>query len=959
MSIWVIVIIIIILAVLIFGYLCYNKYSGGEVTFSIDRDNAEKLINALNNKIIFNDPYNVDGTNTTKITNMKSAILRLVKDANNNEEIGNEYTTIDLKFYAYIDMNINVKLMDIIMACRCTVNKRDNHVTNNYNVNLVVRYFNDLINIKKLATINNFESQLNNSAATQDNLNRTFRLLFFNKYIDSGVTFMEDKKLVQYLILSIINENNYKEIYVLLKYKYKLFKSNNEQFDGNDNNYIENFYNTTYQKELFDKINTYIGTVVTILDDNLIKSMYNYYLNVKDNYIKYLAANYTLWLLDFLTHIPVRFAHDNFKQIPGYNNDINVDNYINYYHDIEIYKNTTYTFVNETMKELSVKTIYGIMYDKMDLFKTDQAYKLENIDNGNEYNTNIDNIELILLVVQLLNFDTLASMWDTTKSKKSNLDIIIINIISNLTNYIKIDNFELPTDFIINLLKNYNKNDILFNDIKTELINQSESYNKIKVFIPTSINTHTNDFWRIMKIKHYNKLNFDIIYRINIYVKLMILKDDGNNIDCLITFNDICGQSYKLFTTSTPINLNDEADSSGEDNKKMKICVGLDETDPIKSYEHKDNDDVGDNDICLMNKLKTMGVIFQYNNKIVVNEYKNLNLCNYNFEYNYNDYAEVFPNAKYNIEFLRKEKFYICNNDNFINISNKVSNYLKWELKDLDEFHTEYYKDQTSVNNLLLTNVTDFVQKTSLNYTIDYFNNIIGKNYTKYKINTKCIYFILQNNHPIPEYHAIRNINKIKINKEYLKHMIILFPEINKPAINDTLGNFYNNQFSYKNTINSNNDSNILVTDSANIINNSDRENPLRNEAILESGLGSANSNSQSTTYVQKSLYYSNQLREINLQLIETNKQIMNIYKNMNEYEESNESQNLNKSLIDNSHILEQEREQINEMLQDFQTIDAANKNSNLVVTSNYYKYIIFLFIVILLIILIIIVSLT
>jgi hypothetical protein len=163
----------------------------------------------------------------------------------------------------------------------------------------------------------------------------------------------------------------------------------------------------------------------------------------------------------------------------------------------------------------------------------------------------------------------------------------------------------------------------------------------------------------------------------------------------------------------------------------------------------------------------------------------------------------------------------------------------------------------------------------------------------------------------------------------------------------------------YKDTINSNNDSNILVTDSANIINNSDIENPLRNEAILESGLGNANSNSQSTTYVQKSLYYSNQLREINLQLIETNKQIMSIYKNMNQSEESNESQNLNKSLIDNSHILEQEREQINEMLQDFQTIDAANKNSNLVVTSNYYKYIIFLFIVILLIILIIIVSLT
>lgn len=812
MSIWIIIIIIIILAVLIFGYLYYGKYSGGAEKYSITKANATTIIGALNDRIVFDDPNHMDDDNTTLIKNAKRNILALLKDDGDISDVGDNYNAIELGFYAKIDIDINTDFNKFVIDNKFTVTiKTGKKNKTNYNYKLVSKYFSDLVTIKKLGTIKSFNASVNDNTLTQDKLNKRFRLLFFNIYDVLGIDFDEDKKLVQKSILISIDISNTDDIYTLLKYKYRLFKNDNIIFNRTVDSYIENFYNTTYQEELFNKINTYIRTAGATLDDNLIKSMYNYYLNVKDHYVKYLNKDYASWQLDFLAHIPVRFARDDFKQIPYYVNTIDVDTYINYYHDIEKYKNTTYTYVDNTMKKLSVETIYGIIYNKMDLFNIDQEYKLEDI-NADPYDTNIENVELILLVVQLLDLDKLADIWNGAVSKKDNLTNIITYILINLVNCIKIHDFELPTNFIINFLQKYNKDDILFNDIKTELTNQDESYKLIKTFCET-INNYNADFWRIMKIKHYNDLSFDILYRINIYGKLMIFKDDGNNIDCLANFDEVCKTSYKKFTTSNNINLNIEATKDGEDNKKMKKCVGLYETDPIVPYEHKDDDDIDNNDICLMNKLKITGTIFEYNNKFVFNKYENTKLCNYNTKYNYNDYAELYPNTNYNIEYLREYKFYICSDDNFTNIGNNNKNYLKWELKDLDMSITKYYTDETSVNGALSADVGDFVKKTNLAYDIDYFHNTINNDFTKYIKNTKCIYFILQNQVRlrIPEYSIFYNANTIKINKLYFDHMIKLYPEINIPAIDTPNDDFYEKQFSYKNTIT--NDDDLVISD--------------------------------------------------------------------------------------------------------------------------------------------------
>jgi hypothetical protein len=108
----------------------------------------------------------------------------------------------------------------------------------------------------------------------------------------------------------------------------------------------------------------------------------------------------------------------------------------------------------------------------------------------------------------------------------------------------------------------------------------------------------------------------------------------------------------------------------------------------------------------------------------------------------------------------------------------------------------------------------------------------------------------------------------------------------------------------------------------------------------------------QSTAIVQQALYYSFQLQQINTQLMNINQQIMTISKNSYGDFKQNQQQNQQQAQIleNNYKTLSQERIQIDEIVNKFQTLNTAYENGNIIITTNYYIYIILLFTVIFLV---------
>jgi hypothetical protein len=128
------------------------------------------------------------------------------------------------------------------------------------------------------------------------------------------------------------------------------------------------------------------------------------------------------------------------------------------------------------------------------------------------------------------------------------------------------------------------------------------------------------------------------------------------------------------------------------------------------------------------------------------------------------------------------------------------------------------------------------------------------------------------------------------------------------------------------------------------------------NICTLSSGNGSIITNSQTTAIVREALYNSYKLQKLNSQLIDINQQILNIHNNS--YDDFQKTQKLTQqqeeSLNNNYKTLTVERLHINEMVRQFETLNAAYENGNINVTSNYYNYIILLVIVIFLLFLLI-----
>lgn len=128
--------------------------------------------------------------------------------------------------------------------------------------------------------------------------------------------------------------------------------------------------------------------------------------------------------------------------------------------------------------------------------------------------------------------------------------------------------------------------------------------------------------------------------------------------------------------------------------------------------------------------------------------------------------------------------------------------------------------------------------------------------------------------------------------------------------------------------------------------------NNTSNDCTLISGNGSIIPKTNSTAIVQEAIYYSYQLQNINNQLMNIIEQMMKISKNnYDQYQENKDQvQQQNTAINNNYDILAQEREQINEMIREFETIHSAYENGSIMVTSNYYKFILFLVVVIFLV---------
>lgn len=128
--------------------------------------------------------------------------------------------------------------------------------------------------------------------------------------------------------------------------------------------------------------------------------------------------------------------------------------------------------------------------------------------------------------------------------------------------------------------------------------------------------------------------------------------------------------------------------------------------------------------------------------------------------------------------------------------------------------------------------------------------------------------------------------------------------------------------------------------------------NTVTNNCILSSGTGKIVPTQQSKAIIKEAMYYSYELQKLNYKLMDINQEMMNISNSSyNEYQETQKQSNQAKEIINtNYQTLSEERNHIEKMIRDYETLNKAYENGNIVVTSNYYRYILLSLIVILLI---------
>jgi hypothetical protein len=132
--------------------------------------------------------------------------------------------------------------------------------------------------------------------------------------------------------------------------------------------------------------------------------------------------------------------------------------------------------------------------------------------------------------------------------------------------------------------------------------------------------------------------------------------------------------------------------------------------------------------------------------------------------------------------------------------------------------------------------------------------------------------------------------------------------------------------------------------------------NSANNNCVLTSDKGSLINSSGSTAIVNKGLYYSYKLQQLNTQLMDINNQLsQSITDNSNGYSQNlQQGQQADNDLQQNYNVLAEERQEIERMILDFKTLNSAEENGELNVTMYYYNYIVLIFITMLLIFLLI-----
>jgi hypothetical protein len=129
-----------------------------------------------------------------------------------------------------------------------------------------------------------------------------------------------------------------------------------------------------------------------------------------------------------------------------------------------------------------------------------------------------------------------------------------------------------------------------------------------------------------------------------------------------------------------------------------------------------------------------------------------------------------------------------------------------------------------------------------------------------------------------------------------------------------------------------------------------------RKKCSLISGEGNLIELKGNKAIVQKGVYYSYKLQQLNNELMQLNKQISsNVSTSSSVYQQNQQQQMSQTQAIEqNYQVLEQEREHINEMISQYQTLQEATNDGEINVTMYYYNYIILAFIVFLLVLLLV-----
>jgi hypothetical protein len=122
----------------------------------------------------------------------------------------------------------------------------------------------------------------------------------------------------------------------------------------------------------------------------------------------------------------------------------------------------------------------------------------------------------------------------------------------------------------------------------------------------------------------------------------------------------------------------------------------------------------------------------------------------------------------------------------------------------------------------------------------------------------------------------------------------------------------------------------------------------------LYNGNGNMIPTENSIAIVKKAIFYSNQLKELNNKMSNLNDQMRTISnQNYNQYNKNKKNVRQQEVIMVNNHdILMKERKEIDNMLNQFSTLDVAYEHGNTIVSANYLNYIVLLFVVLFLVVL-------